>query len=190
VARVVAAADVRLAEGAKALAERAPADARGLVARWLSPAERRAEGVDEVVATLVMTRALKPWLRALAGVALATPAARSYSGRTCPACGGAPDFAALEGVGGERRLLCSRCDCEWSFARTGCPFCAEVSPKKLAYFAYGRYRLYVCDSCTGYLKTVDRRETWGDVPLAVERVLAVGLDVAATRAGYGPGAKN
>lgn len=187
---VVAATDERLAPGAKALAAAARGGVRELVVRWLSPAERTAEGVDEIVATLVLTRALKPWLRALAGIALATPAGRAYAGPSCPACGGPPDFAALEGEGGERRLLCSRCDAELSFARTGCPFCAEESPKKLAYFAYGRYRLYVCDGCGGYLKTVDRRETWGETPLPVERVLAVGLDVAATRAGYGPGSKN
>lgn len=190
VCAIVARTDERLAEGAGTLAARLPEVARELTVRFLRSADATAPGVDEAITTLVMTRALRPFLRGMAAVALATPAAHAWAGRCCPACGGAPDFATLEGEGGARRLLCSRCDSEWSYARTGCPFCAAIDPKQLAYYAYGRYRLYVCESCHGYLKTLDRRETWGDTPLAVERVLAVGLDVAATRAGYGPASRN
>jgi hypothetical protein len=186
VSATVARADARLAAGARRLSE---VDARGASARFLAGGEVAA-GVDPAVATLVMTHALRPFLRALATVVQASPAVKGWARGVCPCCGGAPDFAALEGEGGARRLLCGRCDCEWSFARTGCPFCGTSDARQLAYYAEGRYRLYVCDGCHGYLKTLDRRETWGDTPLPVERVLAVGLDVAATRAGWGPAFRN
>jgi len=47
------------------------------------------------------------------------------------------------------------------------------------------YRLYVCEACRRYLKTVDLRKTGGRTVLPrVERVITVAMDVAARRAGY------
>jgi len=107
-----------------------------------------------------------------------------YRGR-CPVCGGEPDLAAL-GEGGRRRLLCSRCDTEWLYRRVGCPFCGNTDHRKLAYFTDDgeTYRLYVCEVCRRYIKTADQRECWRVLPLPVERVLTVGMDLAALEAGY------
>ncbi len=60
--------------------------------------------------------------------------------------------------------------------RLGCPFCGNEDAGTLGYFPAGdgAYRLYVCGCCKGYLKTVDRRETWRRAPLTVERLLTVG----------------
>lgn len=104
----------------------------------------------------------------------------------CPICGGAPDFAALEKESGARRLLCARCDAEWTFHRAVCPFCAENAPGKLGYFADQNnvYRLYTCENCKRYLKTIDLRELARDVHLPAERVLTIGMDIAAMQAGY------
>jgi formate dehydrogenase accessory protein FdhE len=180
VCAIVSRADPRLAGATAAIADNA-AEARELAAGFLTGA------IDDGVAVLVLTHALRPYLDALATVALRLPAVQDWHRGDCPACGGAPDFAALEGEGGSRRLLCSRCDGEWRYARVGCPFCDNKDPKSLAYFSAidGRYRLYVCEQCRAYLKTLDRREAFDESPLAVERVLAVGLDLAAAREGYG-----
>lgn len=108
--------------------------------------------------------------------------------RKCPVCGGKPDFAALEKESGARRLLCARCDTEWTFYRTGCPFCGEERPEQLGYYPWGdrTCRLYVCDNCKRYLKTMDLRELARPVNLPAERILSVGMDVAALDAGYLP----
>lgn len=94
----------------------------------------------------------------------------------CPICGGVPDLAALEKAGGARRLLCSRCDFEWSFHRSVCPFCNEKSGQ--GYFSNGAYRLYTCGNCGGYLKTIDLRELAREVDLPAERVLTISMDAA------------
>jgi formate dehydrogenase maturation protein FdhE len=158
------------------------ADVRAAARAWL-----RGDAPGEL-AGFLLTHALRPFLRPLAAAALSSPAARAWTRGDCPACGGPPDLAALEAEGGARRLLCARCDAEWSFARVGCPFCANQDREKLGYFPAGEgaYRLYVCDACGRYLKTVDLRETFRAAPLPVERVLSVGLDVAAAQAGYRP----
>ena len=107
---------------------------------------------------------------------------------TCPMCGGPPDFAALisEKQDDEhgRQLLCARCDTEWGYKRSGCPFCEATG--QWAYFPDDNevFRLYVCDACRHYLKTVDWRQTFAHRLLPVERVLTVNMDVAAAGAGY------
>jgi FdhE protein len=135
----------------------------------------------------VMGHALYPVLEAYA-VAVAPPLRHQRSLRgDCPLCGGHPDFAALEGEAGERRLLCARCDTEWAAPRVGCPFCGEDDPARVGYFLTGEgaYRLYVCETCKGYIKTIDLRETWRRRPLSLERILTVGMDIGAAQQGYG-----
>ena len=102
----------------------------------------------------------------------------------CPICGGEADFAALEKESGARRLLCSRCNFEWTFQRAVCTFCSVDG--QLNYFpsADGAYRLYVCESCKRYLKTIDLRELARETNLPAERVLTLGMDVEAAQAGY------
>jgi FdhE protein len=179
VCATVAGHEPRHADELHALAGRPAEDVRARAVAFLQ------SDPPPSIETLVLVHALRPFLRPFAEVAL-----REASGWTsghCPACGGAPDLAVLEGEGA-RRLLCGRCDSEWTHARVGCPFCGNQEQSSLAYFSTsgGRHRLYVCEQCHGYLKTLDRRETWETSALPAERVLAVGLDVAAAHAGYVP----
>ncbi len=131
-----------------------------------------------------LNNALHPFLSARARQMQSLVDDASWYRAYCPICGGAPDFSALEKESGARRLLCARCDTEWTFHRAVCPFCSADG--KLNYFpsADGAYRLYVCESCKHYLKTIDRRELAREVNLAAERVLTLGMDVAARQAGY------
>jgi len=97
----------------------------------------------------------------------------------CPVCGGQPNFALLESKRGARQLVCSRCNSQWGYSRVGCPFCK--SKEKQTYYSSddGVYRLYVCPDCNRYLKTLDRRELQRDVYPDVERLVTVGMDLAA-----------
>ena len=101
----------------------------------------------------------------------------------CPVCGGRPNLALLEEERGARRLLCSRCNSVWNYGRTGCPFCR--SKEKQTYYPSpdNVYRLYTCPDCKRYLKTVDLRELHRDVVPVVERLLTVGMDLAAQQEG-------
>ncbi len=127
------------------------------------------------------------WADALAPLVDDTQWYRSY----CPVCGSQPDLAALEKDVPGRTLLCSSCDTEWVFKRVGCPYCGNDDHSQLAYHPSedGSYRLYLCEVCKSYLKTVDRRERWRLRPLPVERIITVGMDLAAIDAGYVPGSR-
>lgn len=184
------------------LAERRPeqADAFAAVRAWLARERERlgtraveylreghiGEGDEADLLAFIFDTALHPFLRASA-----LPLAPLLEGRTwyrgvCPACGGAPDFAALDRRGGRRRLFCPRCDTEWTFRRVGCPFCDNDDPRQLGYFPSGdgAYRVSVCGACRRYIKTIDLREVTGERLPAMERVLTLGIDLAAQKAGY------
>ena len=130
----------------------------------------------------VLTHALHPWLAAARELASRVSNDAWHRG-ICPICGGDPDFAALEKDGGAWRLLCARCDFEWVFPRAHCPFCGA---EHIAYFPSkdGAYRLYTCDNCQRYLKTIDLRELARDAHLPAERVLTIEMDYAARRANW------
>ncbi len=149
--------------------------------------------VDPNLLTFILIQTLRPFLQAaIRSFQPETTNLKSTFGQnpqpTCPMCGGSPDFAALVSPKSEgdfgRRLLCARCDTEWSYQRSGCPFCEQV--EQWAYFPDENevFRLYVCDVCHHYLKTVDWRQTFAHRLLPVERMLTVGMDIAAAQAGY------
>ena len=151
--------------------------------------EGEGAGLDANLLAFIFNNALRPLLRAQAqALALSVDDSMWYRGR-CPICGGEPDLAALERGSGRRRLLCSRCDSEWTFHRVGCPFCGNDDPLQLAYYPSDDqvYRLSVCERCRRYLKTIDLRRVAGERLLPAERVLTVAMDMAALDAGYGEG---
>ena len=107
--------------------------------------------------------------------------------RYCPVCGGGPDFAFLDKErDGARWLLCSRCDAQWLFYRLVCPHCGNDDQHSLAYLTddTGLYRLYVCEKCRRYLKTIDLRKTEAEVLLPLERILTLDLDRQAHESNY------
>lgn len=130
----------------------------------------------DALAFFALNNALHPFLAAAARKGQCLVDDASWYRGYCPICGGAPDMAALEKAGGARRLLCSRCDFEWSFHRSVCPFCDEKNGQ--GYFSDGAYRLYTCRNCKSYLKTIDLRELAGEVHLPAERVLTISMDAA------------
>ena len=129
--------------------------------------------------------ALAPYLQRASEVILPNLDLTLWSHGHCPVCGGRPNFALLEEERGARRLMCSRCNSLWPYVRVGCPFC-ESKEKQVYYPSEdGVYRLYVCPSCNDYLKTMDLRGVFREVHPVVERLLTVGMDLAAKQEGYG-----
>jgi formate dehydrogenase maturation protein FdhE len=147
--------------------------------------EAEKAGLPAELVSLAFREGLRPFLRAQAEVLAPLVDDASWYRGCCPICGGEPDMAALERGSGRRRLLCSRCDSEWTFRRLGCPFCGNEEPAQLAHYPTDDkgYRLSVCERCGRYLKTIDLREVDGEHPLAVERILTAGMDIAAERMG-------
>jgi FdhE protein len=91
----------------------------------------------------------------------------------------------LEKESGARKLVCSRCASLWPYRRLGCPFCESQAKQTYYPSKDGVYRLYVCPDCNRYLKTIDLREVYRKVYPMVERLLTVGMDLAAQQEGYG-----
>lgn len=136
------------------------------------------------LAALAVSFALPPYLQKAAAVIMPHLDQSLWYRGYCPVCGGLPSLAVLGKERGERYLVCSRCDSQWLYRRTGCPFCgAEV----MDYYPSedGVYRLYVCDACKSYLKTVDLRNTIREICLPVEHLVTVSMDLAARQEGYG-----
>ncbi|UCB43431.1 MAG: formate dehydrogenase accessory protein FdhE [Dehalococcoidales bacterium] len=150
----------------------------------LSPAD----GINEALFRDLIHAAAKPFLvnysESLAGSVDMGRWRQGY----CPICGGNPDFSFLSKDNGARWLVCSRCDTEWLFQRLKCPYCSNTDQKKLSYYTgeEGPYRLYVCDNCKHYLKTIDLRNSKADVLIPLERLLTLEIDAQARDYGYSP----
>ena len=129
--------------------------------------------------------AMAPYLQRASDAVLPNLDLTLWAQGHCPVCGGRPNFSVLEKETGARQLVCSRCNSMWPYARLGCPLCG--SKEKQQYFPSedGVYRLYVCPDCGRYLKTMDLRIVYREVYPAVERLLTVGMDLAAHQEGYG-----
>lgn len=104
----------------------------------------------------------------------------------CPVCGENPVMAKLIGENGQRKLYCGLCETEWLYYRIGCPFCGNQDPTNLSFFTAGvleQYRVYLCEQCRSYLKTVDERKC-GEVDLFCEDIATVDLDALTLEEGY------
>ncbi len=154
----------------------------------------RAEDVDHELLTSAMAATLKPFLFAYAKLLLPSVNQELWRRRYCPICGGKPDFAYLDKEGGARWLLCSRCDTGWLFLRLECPYCGTQNQDALAYFTDDQesylYRLYICEQCRTYIKTIDLRRAESEVLLPLERVMTLDMDKQAQEKGYRPGWTN
>jgi FdhE protein len=166
----------------------APAD-------WIALARKRftengASPADEPsvieLAETASDLALKPYLVWAAQHVLPHIEQEAWQRRYCPICGGAPDLALLEADTGARRLVCGRCDSQWRYRRLGCAFCDTEDYSQIVYYPSEDevYRLYVCQACQRYLKTLDQRKARGEISLPAERITSVDLDIIAREQGF------
>ncbi|MTI80278.1 MAG: formate dehydrogenase accessory protein FdhE [Firmicutes bacterium] len=104
----------------------------------------------------------------------------------CPICGGNPAMAKLSKEVGVRKLHCNGCETEWRFKRIGCPICNNDDSSKISFIMpedQKQYRLYLCQQCKSYLKTVDERQC-GEVDLFCEDLATADFDRLANSEGY------
>ncbi len=104
----------------------------------------------------------------------------------CPVCGGRAGMDELAGEEGRRYLSCSRCFFKWPYKRIKCPYCGCEDPAALSYFTAGEgpTRVGVCRGCSRYIKTRDSRAGHADVPLEVEDLATLHLDLMAAKEGF------
>jgi len=115
----------------------------------------------------------------------------SWGKNYCPVCGSEPLMAKIRRGVGVRMLECSLCGTEWKFRRVKCPFCNNEEPKSLKFFYYHEespHRLYVCDKCKRYIKTIDQKKTphqpkGVDLPV-IQDMATLYLDMLAKEKGY------
>jgi FdhE protein len=142
--------------------------------------------IDQEVLSFVLNNALRPFLQAHAAVLTPVIEDEKWYQRSCPVCGGEPDFGYLEEKVGGLRLLCSRCDTVWMYKRGECTFCGNLDRETFAYYLGDdeAYRLYVCDQCKRYLKVLDGRQIASKPLLPLQRIITIGMDMAARQEGY------
>jgi FdhE protein len=104
----------------------------------------------------------------------------------CPVCGSRAGMAEIAGDEGKRFLSCSACSFRWAYKRLQCPFCGNEDTGRLSYFVAGDgpTRVDTCTACSRYIKTRDSRTGNGDVPLEIEDLLTIHLDLLAAREGF------
>jgi FdhE protein len=111
---------------------------------------------------------------------------------TCPICGHYPDFAILDdNEHGRRYLHCLCCNWQWPFKRMGCGYCGNEDYGQLGYIVsdeFKGYKIYTCEHCKSYLKTVDQRAATArlDHSPMLEHVKSLFLDLLAIEKGYLP----
>ena len=136
------------------------------------------------------------------GLWLANPVFELYAGKLkeridpdkwlrgcCPVCGSPPAMAYLRKDDGKKILWCRFCGTKWSFLRLKCPFCSNEDQQTLRYFFANEndpHRVYVCDKCKKYVKTIDqrKRKEEDDLDLKWENLATLELDFMAQKEGY------
>lgn len=110
----------------------------------------------------------------------------NHNPKKCPMCGSTP---ALSKVGGEsptegrgRTLYCQQCGTEWAYERIRCAHCGTQNSQHLHYFNVegdDAHRIYKCDECGGYTRTVFVEDALRPFSYEVEEVVTAKLDAIA-----------
>lgn len=156
--------------------------------------ERRRDTIDdaarsaEVPAPLleyIFEIPLKAALESFAG-SISVAEVADWTEGFCPLCGSRAGMAELVGEEGKRFLMCSTCTFHWPFKRLQCPYCGNEEGGNLSYFLAGEgaTRVDTCKACSRYIKTRDSRKGGAGLPLDVEDLLTIHLDLLAAKEGF------
>ena len=145
-------------------------------------------GVDGSALHLLLASALAPLAARFADkVATAFLAdAPAWKHGRCPICGRLPSLSSLADKG-ERKLICGFCQHQWDAPRFFCPACETRDNGTLTYFfseEEAEYRVYTCEGCRFYLKTVDLRLLGRPFYPPAEMLLTLHLDIQAQEQGF------
>lgn len=138
--------------------------------------------VLEFVLSTTLSHSLQRWLSENL-----PPAAEGWKKGYCPVCGGTPVMGELCGDEGARVLHCATCLNQWKAPRLQCSYCGNTDTASLEYFTVEGetgYRVYICRKCSCYLKVIDTRELGEGLPMDVEDIFTLHLDMLAQREGF------
>lgn len=165
-----------------------------LKAMFRSILERRRSDIDEAALAINVPAALLEYifeipLKAaleLFAEGVSTDGLENWTEGCCPVCGSRAGMAELAGEEGKRYLCCSACTFRWPFKRLQCPYCENEEVDKLSYFVAdnGATRVDTCKACSRYIKTRDSRKGNTNVPMDVEDLLTIHLDLLAAKEGF------
>lgn len=133
----------------------------------------------------LLNHTVKPFMQQYALKVISLYDLEQWLKGNCPVCGGRPTLALLERETGKRFLYCGLCEIKWRFHRLGCPYCSNNESQFFTVEGMEKYRVYFCEKCHGYIKTIDEGKT--DVKslnLLWEDIKTVQLDILAMREGY------
>jgi FdhE protein len=156
-----------------------------------SPTGKKEQLGDPTLFSFLVTESLKPFYEYLAENFRAAIDVTLWVKGYCPICGNIPPIAAIPKGKRSRHLFCVYCGTEWPFPFLMCPFCGNEEEEGVMYLYVGsekQYRIEVCKACQKYLKTVDIEFLGNPVPLDVENIATLHLDILAQKEGYGRGA--
>jgi FdhE protein len=142
-------------------------------------------GLDKQVLSFLIQSSTRPSIEAGMGQLRSQVDAETWLKSHCPICGSLPSLSLLKGEG-KRYSLCSYCGFQWRIYRLSCSVCCNKEQGSLKYF-YGEgedaYRIYLCNKCHHYIKTIDYRNLEESDP-SLEDLATFHLDVLATQQGY------
>jgi len=159
-----------------------------ILARDIGGVERisRRWGIPDSMLYFLAVTSLKPSLLAIRQRYGPLIAGGNWEQRYCPLCGSEPYMAYFDKKG-KRYLHCELCGTEWAFPRVKCPFCQNEDQEELGYFEPEEergLRVYFCRKCSRYIKTVDRRVFEKEIPLELEYLGTLHLDLLAEKEGF------
>ncbi len=148
--------------------------------------QARATGVQPAMLEYLINTALSFCLHRACeqGLSVAT---EGWNHGYCPLCGGLPAMGELCDQEGQMRLHCSSCPTAWPFPRIKCAYCGNDDNRHFEYFTAegdAGYRVNICRKCSCYLKVLDARELGEGLPIEVEDINTLHLDVLAQQEGF------
>jgi FdhE protein len=133
----------------------------------------------------ILSHAVRPFMKLYARQVSAFYDPEQWHKGTCPVCGAKPTLALLEKEDKKRYLYCGLCEVRWRFQRLGCPYCLSQESRFFTVDSMEQYRVYYCDNCHGYIKTVNESMVdSGSLDLFWEDINTIHLDLLAMQEGY------
>lgn len=133
---------------------------------------------------VLFSLAARPFLHCFAKDNITKADLENWNEGSCPVCGRPPRIAYLTPEEGIRFLFCMDCGVQWRFRRVGCPYCGSMASQYLTVDDWPGFRLYCCDECHGYLKTLDKPLTVSEESLLKADAASLRLDLIARKEGY------
>lgn len=160
-----------------------------LVAKVFVPganlADYFSQELPEEVLELLFEHTAQLYMKQYVKIVLPTIDLEHWHKGVCPICGRKPNLAILEKDGKGKYLHCGHCEIKWRFQRLSCPYCSSCEAKYLLIEGIKKYRVYICDECGGYIKTINCEHTiQKNLDLLLEDIDTIQLDLLALSKGY------